>query len=90
MLYADINLVTASRRQTHVHLECIIDQPLERRQCSNHADTHSQPVPQPTEANVLVDATHCSQRSFTSYYKSVSMLNVATSRRGKTHVCGQR
>lgn len=40
---------------TEVHLERIVDQPLESSQSTNHANPHRQTVPQPAEADVAVD-----------------------------------
>ena len=40
---------------TEVHLERIVDQPLESGQRANHTNPHGQTVPQSTEADVAVD-----------------------------------
>lgn len=42
------------RTYAKVHLERIINEPLERRQSTNHEDPDRQTVPQPTEANLAV------------------------------------
>lgn len=48
--------MTTRSRQTKIHLEGIVDQPLEGSQSANHEDTRRQPVPQAAEPNVAVDA----------------------------------
>lgn len=51
-------LVSTRRRQTQVHLETVVDEPLESRKSTDHDNAHGQAVPQARESNVAVDAGH--------------------------------
>ena len=48
--------MTAGSRQPERDLERIIDKPLERSKRADHKYARGQPVPQPAEADVAVDA----------------------------------
>lgn len=52
------HLVTARGREAQVHLEAIVDEPLERGKSTDHDDTDRQAVPETREADVAVDARH--------------------------------
>jgi hypothetical protein len=44
---------------TEVHLEGVVNEPLECGQGTNHEDTNRQSVPQTTESNLAVDPADC-------------------------------
>lgn len=52
-----VNTANVKKKNTYteVHLERIVDQPLESGQCANHANPHGQTVPQSAETDVAVD-----------------------------------
>lgn len=50
--------MSTRRRQTQVHLEAIVDEPLESRESTDHDNADGQAVPQARESNVAVDAGH--------------------------------
>lgn len=65
--------VATSGRKTKVHLERVVDQPLEGRQSANHTDTHRQTVPQSAETNVGVDPADRRARALAGLTISVQL-----------------
>lgn len=63
-----------------VHLERIVDQPLESSQSTDHADPHRQTVPQSAEANVAVNPAYRRARALARLAISIELRHHHVSR----------
>jgi hypothetical protein len=70
-LRSSVPLMPTSSRQSQIDLETIIDQPLERRERTNHKYPDRQPIPEPLESNVAIDAGYSLSGAFTGFAVAV-------------------
>jgi hypothetical protein len=68
------------RTYTKVHLERVVDQPLERSERANHANPHWQTVPQPLETNVSVNPANRLASALASFAISIQLRHHHVSR----------
>ncbi len=83
--------MTPSRRKPQGDFETVIDQPLEGSQCSNHANTDGETVPETFESDIAIDSRHGFPSALTSYritsaHRNLSYLQLEKS----TYVAYQR
>ena len=53
-----VHSMTTGSRQSEIHLERIIDEPLEGGQSTDHCDSDRETVPKAGESDVSVDSRH--------------------------------
>ncbi len=78
--------MTPSRGKPQDDFETVIDQPLERSQCSNHANTDGETVPETSESDIAVDSRHGFSSALTSYRITSAHRNLSCLQLGKLYV----